>query len=295
VYPAAFDYYRPKTLAEATKLLGQHREAKVLAGGHSLLPVMKLRLAAPPAVIDIGGLADLRGVHASGAALRIGALTTYAAILDDQSVRRSCPLLAEAVANIGDIQVRNRGTIGGSLAHADPAADLPGVMLTLEATITATGPGGGRDIPAERFFTDLFTTALQAGELLTAVAVPTYGAGTGGAYVKHRHPASSYAVVGVSALVAVRDGKVSKASVTVGGATAVPTRLTGVEQALTGQTPDEGTLLRAVKEVEGAIRDPLGDLYASPEYRVHLARVLAKRALETAAERAREKEAPRAR
>jgi carbon-monoxide dehydrogenase medium subunit len=287
VYPASFDYYRPTTVAEATKLMGQHADAKVLAGGHSLLPVLKLRLATPSALIDIGGIADLKGVKTGGGALTIGALTTHAQIAASDEVKRGCALLAETALAIGDIQVRNRGTIGGSLAHADPSADFPGVMLTLGATLTATGPSGSREIAAEAFFTDLFTTALAPNELLSAVSVPTYGAGTGGAYVKHRHPASSYAVVGVSALVTLKDGKVSGARVAVGGAMPTPKRLTAVEQAAVGKAPDEGSLLNAVKEVEQGVTDPLGDIYASAEYRVHLTRVLAKRALEAAAQRAR--------
>jgi carbon-monoxide dehydrogenase medium subunit len=287
MYPPSFDYYRPTSVAEATRLMGQHKEAKVLAGGHSLLPVMKLRLAAPPALIDIGAIGELKGIRASGNALKVGAMTTYAAILGHDAVKKGCPVLAEAVSNIGDIQVRNRGTIGGSLAHADPGADLPGVIVALDGSVTATGPSGSREVPAREFFTDLFATALKPGELLTAVTVPTYGSGTGGAYLKHRHPASSFAVVGATAIVTLQGGKVSRAAVVIGGATATPTRLAAVEQALAGQSPDEGTLLKAVKEVAGALKDPLGDTYASSEYRVHLATVLAKRALALAAERAR--------
>ena len=268
MYPASFDYYRPTSVAEAAQLMSRHAEAKVLAGGHSLLPVLRLRLAAPPALIDITGIADLKGIREEGGALHIGATTTYSAILASDTVKRSCPVLAEAVAQIGDLQVRNCGTIGGSLAHADPAADLPTLMVALGATITAGSGSGQREIPAAQFFVDLFTTALKPGELLTAVKVPTCGEGTGAAYLKHPHPASRYAVVGVAALLSVRDGKLERASVVVGGATPKPTRA-------------------AVRKVAESITDPLGDLYASGEFRTHLATVLAGRALEKALERAR--------
>ncbi len=289
MYAATFDYYRPKSLAEATELLRANPEAKVLAGGHSLLPVMKLRLAAPPALVDIGGLKELAGIRTAGAALAVGALTTHAAIAASDMVRRACPVLAEAAAQIGDLQVRNRGTIGGSLAHADPAADFPTVMVALGAKMTASGPAGQREIPAEAFFVDLFTTALQPGEILTSISVPTYGTGTGGAYLKHRHPASSYAVVGVAALVTLQDGTCSRVSLAVGGATPKPVRATAAEQALTGVAPDEARLAAAAARVAEAVSaaGPLSDLYASGEYRTHLATVMAKRALASAVARAR--------
>ncbi|HEX7127530.1 MAG TPA: xanthine dehydrogenase family protein subunit M [Thermodesulfobacteriota bacterium] len=287
MYPASFEYYRPKTLAEAAALLGQHREARLLAGGHSLLPVLKLRLASPPALIDIGGLAELKGIQARAGALTIGALTTHAQVVSSGEVAQHCPILAEAAAQIGDLQVRNRGTVGGSLAHADPGADYPTVMLALGATMTASNGRATRDIAADAFFTDLFTTSLQPNELLTAVSVRSYGKGTGGAYVKHKHPASGYAVVGVAALVTVNGGTCEQVSLVVGGATGTPVRATAAEQALRGQPVNDATVGAAVRKVAEAIRDPLGDVYASGDYRVHLATVLAGRALRTAAERAR--------
>jgi len=287
MFPAGFEYYRARTLAEASDLLKAHPDARVLAGGHSLLPAMKLRLASPSALVDIGGIRDLAGVAEEGGALRIGALTTHAALADSDVVRRRCPVLAEAAAQIGDLQVRNRGTIGGSLAHADPAADLPSVMVALGATLTATGPAGERSVPAGTFFLDLFTTDLQPGELLTSVAVPGYGPGTGGAYLKHRHPASSYAVVGAAALVEVSGGKCARVCLVVGGVQATPVRAEAAEQALTGQVAGETTVFRAAEKVPEALDQPIGDLYASAEYRVHLATVLARRALARAVERAK--------
>jgi carbon-monoxide dehydrogenase medium subunit len=286
MYASSFDYHRPKSLAEAADLLKKNPDARLLAGGHSLLPVMKLRLASPTALVDLGGLKDLAGIKASGDALQIGALTTHATVAASDVVRSSCPLLAETASLIGDIQVRNRGTIGGSLAHADPAADLPTTIVALGGTLE-TGGAASRKIPAEGFFKDLFTTDLKPGEILTAVHVPTYGKGTGGAYLKHRHPASSYAVVGVAALVEMKDGKCASVSLVVGGTTINPVRAKAAEAALTGQAPGDATVAAAAAKVSEAIQEPLSDLYASAEYRVHLAGVLAKRALATAVSRAR--------
>jgi aerobic carbon-monoxide dehydrogenase medium subunit len=285
MFASSFDYHRPRTLAEATALL-KDSEAKVLAGGHSLLPAMKFRLAVPKALVDISGLKELAGIQSEGAALRIGALTTHATLASSDVVRSGCPVLAETASQIGDVQVRNRGTIGGSLSHADPAADLPTVATALGATIVATGPAGAREVGAEAFFVDLFTTDLRPGELLTAIKVPTYGRGTGGAYLKHRHPASSYAVVGVAAVVQIVDGKCTRVSLVVGGATVKPTRASAAEAALLGKAPDEAALAAAAARVAEAIRDPLADTYASGEFRVHLATVLARRALRAASEKA---------
>jgi aerobic carbon-monoxide dehydrogenase medium subunit len=286
MYAANFDYHRPKTLAEATRLLNAHKDAKLLAGGHSLLPAMKLRVAGPGTLVDIGAIGELSGIAAEGASLRIGALTTHAAIAASAEVAALCPVLGEAAALIGDIQVRNRGTIGGALAHADPAADFPTVVVALGASLTAVGASGSREIPAEGFFKDLFTTDLAPAEVLTAIRVPTYGKGTGGAYLKHRHPASSYAVVGVAAVVTVAAGRFAKASVVVGGATVNPVRAKAAESALVGQAPTEEVLAAAAARVADAIKDPLSDYYASGEFRTHLATVMARRALAGAVARA---------
>lgn len=287
MYSASFEYYRPKTVAEAAELLKSKKDAKVLAGGHSLLPAMKLRVSAPAALVDIGRIRELSGIKSGPGGLVIGALTTHAEVAGSDAVKKSCAVLAEAAAQIGDLQVRNRGTIGGSLAHADPAADLPTIMLLLGAKMTANSGSGSREIPADAFFVDLFTTALEEGELLTSITVPTYGAGTGAAYLKHRHPASSYAVVGLAALVELKDGKCARVGLTVGGTTVVPVRAKAAEQALTGKAPDAAAIAQAAEKVGDAIKDPLADLYASGEFRVHLAQVMAKRALALAAERAR--------
>ncbi len=287
MYSSSFEYFRPKTLAEAARLLKKHRGARLLAGGHSLLPAMKFRLASAKALIDIGAIKGLSGIKAKGKTLEIGATTTHAEIAASAAVHKACPILAEAAAQIGDIQVRNRGTIGGSIAHADPAADLPTVLVAVGATILVKGPKGARKVPAEKFFVDLFTTALKPTEILTAILVPASGKGTGGAYLKHPHPASRYAVVGVAALVELEDGKVARTSLVIGGVTHTPVRASAAEAALTGQKPSDASIAAAAGQVAAALEDPLSDHYASGEFRVNLATVLAKRALAAAAGRAR--------
>lgn len=284
MFAASFDYYRPKTVAEAIKLLHDVKGARVLAGGHSLLPAMKLRLASPSALIDIGRITELNAIRASKDGLRIGALATHAAVAASDVVRKSCPVLALTASRIGDLQVRNRGTIGGSVAHADPGADYPTVLLMLGAKFHVMD-GKEREIPAEKFFVDLFTTALKPGELLTAVTVPaTDGAAV---YLKHRHPASSFAVVGVAAMATVKGGKFADVRISIGGVTANPVRATAAERALAGQPSNDAAIEKASKLVAEALRNPLGDSYASGEFRVHLATVMTKRALTEVASKAR--------
>ncbi len=286
MYSAQFDYYRANSAQEAVQLLQAHPGAKLLAGGHSLLPQMKLRIAQPAAVIDISRIGGLAGVTLSGDHLTIGAGTTHNTLATSAVIHEHCPILGEAAALIGDQQVRNRGTIGGSLSHADPAADLPTVMVALGATLTALGPGGSRTIAAGDFFKDLFTTALAENEVLTSISVRAFGAGTGGAYVKHDHPASGYAVVGVAAIVMVSGGVCSGASVAVGGATSNPVHATATEAALKGQALSADHIAAAAAKAADGLADPLSDYYASADYRRHLATVLAKRALTSAAQRA---------
>ena len=289
MYSPSFDYHQPKTLSEAISLLLQHKDARILAGGHSLLPAMKLGLSSPSALVDISRIKDLAGIKASKTTITIGALTTHASIAASEEIRAGCPILAEAAAQIGDLQVRNRGTIGGSLAHGDPAADFPTVVVALGAKLVATGaPRFRREIPAGKFFTDLFTTALKPAEVLTEIRVPVLQAGTGGAYLKHRHPASSYAVVGVAALVTLEEGKCAEVRLVVGGVTPNPVHVAAVEEALRGQVPAEAAIASAAEKMAEAIPNPMGDdVYASGEYRVHLAKVMAGRALIKAVERAK--------
>lgn len=286
MYNPSFEYHRPATLKEALGLLSKNKDAKVLAGGHSLIPAMKLRAASPGALVDISRVKGLGGIKASKTGLKIGALTTHNDVATSDAVKAACPLFAETAAHIGDQQVRNRGTLGGSLAHADPAADYPIAILALEATITASGPNGDREIVAGKFFKDLFTTALKRNEIITSVSVPAMARGTGSAYLKHRHPASSYAVVGVAAIVMVAGGKITAARLAIGGATINPVRAAAAEKALVRQAPTAENIAAAAAQVAAAIENPLSDSYASGEYRQHLATVLAKRALMKAAERA---------
>jgi carbon-monoxide dehydrogenase medium subunit len=287
MYSSTVEYYRATSVADAVRMLQENPDAKLLAGGHSLIPAMKLRVAQPAMLVDIGRLKDLSGIQVTGDQVTIGALTTHATVASSEELKAACPILREAAGLIADPQVRNRGTIGGSLANADPASDYPTLVTALDATLTVMGPGGERQIKAGEFFTDLFTTSLQPGEMLTSVSVPAYGnmAGMGGAYLKHRHPASSYAVVGVAAMIGLENGKVSRAVVVVGGATANPVHAGSVESTLTGMEPSAENITAATDRID--IEATLGDPYASAEYRAHLAKVMAKRALLLAAERAR--------
>jgi len=286
MYPASFEYHRPGTVEEAVRLLGTHKDdAKLLAGGHSLIPLMKLRLTSPKHVIDLRRVSGLSGVREEGGAIVIGALTTHYAIESNASLKAKCPILTEAGAMIGDPQVRNLGTIGGSLAHADPAADWPAVVLALGAELRATGPKGARTIKADDFFKDLLTTALAPDEVLTEVRIPVPAAGSGMAYVKHPHPASRFAVVGIAAVLSVSGGKCQTARVAVTGVGAKATRATGVEAALAGKALDAQAIAAAAEKAADGIAMS-ADLQGSVEYKQHLTRVYARRALEAAAARA---------
>jgi aerobic carbon-monoxide dehydrogenase medium subunit len=285
--PAEFEYRRAASVEEAVGLLAEEGDARPLAGGHSLLPMMKLRLAEPRTIVDIGLIPGLDAIEPDGDTIRIGALATHASVAASDLVRSQCPVVAATAAGIGDLQVRNRGTIGGSLAHADPGADYPTVMKALGASIVAAGPDGRREIAADEFFTGVFTTSLAQGELVTAVKVPVVGPGAGAAYVKHGHPASGYAVAAVAALVEMREGKCTAARLVVGGVTGTPEHATTAAQATIGMAPvDEAALAAAAGKVPESLSSAVGDAYASGEYRVHLATVLAKRALTAAFEAA---------
>jgi carbon-monoxide dehydrogenase medium subunit len=284
MYPPKFDYYRADSLADAVSMLQQHSGAKVLAGGHSLIPVMNLRLADPGTLIDIGRIKDLKGISVQGNTVRIGALTTHAMIAASADVPQ---VLSEAAGMIGDPQVRNRGTIGGNIAHADPASDLPTVLTALGANIHVAGPNGSRTIAADDFFTDLFITALEEGEIVTAVEVAKSGAGTGSAYAKLFNPASRYAMVGAAAVVTVSGGTCTAAGVAVVGLVPSATRAKSVEAALVGKELNAETIAAAATAVQNAlVDDVLGDIHASADYRKAMANVYVKRALQAAADRA---------
>lgn len=282
--PGEFDYVKAGSVQEAISLLQQHGDnAKVLAGGHSLIPMLKLRLANPGVLVDISGIAGLKGVTTGSDKVTIGALTTHAEIEYNSDLKGSFPILAEAATVIGDPMVRNRGTFGGSLAHADPAGDWPAVALALGAQLNVTGPDGDRTIAVDDFFVDLLTSALEPGELLTSIDLPVSSGKTGMSYQKFSHPASGYAVVGAAAVVTLDDaGNCASARIAVTGAGPKAVRLTAMEDALVGQAITEES---AAAAAEGATDDMdlLGDIYASEEYRAHLTKVFAKRAVIAAA------------
>lgn len=286
MFPAEFDYQAPASLSEALKALSGSGDPKALAGGQSLLPLMKLRLASPGALVDLHNVPELRGIRTDGSGVIYGAMTTYAQAIDSPITQSKTPLVVQALRQVGDPQVRNRGTIGGSLAHADPAGDLPAVALALNARIHTVGPNGERDIAGGDFFIDLLTTALHPNELLAWVRLEgTDTPRTGTAYIKHRHPASGYAVVGVAAVVMLDPtGAVQEARVAITGAGTHATRATGVEQALTGK-PLGGAAAEASTHAADGL-DLLNDYYASSEYRAHLARTLTLRALNQAGQAA---------
>ncbi len=280
--PAKFDYIRPGSLDEAIRALADGGEdAKVIAGGQSLLPLLRLRLSYPELLVDVGGLDELRGVADAGDALLIGARTTLYQLVHDPLVAEHCGLLAQAAATVADPAVRHRGTIGGSLAHADPAGDLPAVALALNATMIARGPGGDREIGAAGFFTDYLTTALAPDEILTGVRVPKL-AGAGYRYEKFHRTAQAWAIVGVAAVVHRSDGQVTRASIGLTNMGPVPVRAAAAEAAAAGAQASRAALAAAAEHADEGSQPP-ADLHGAPDYRRHLARVLTGRALAAAA------------
>lgn len=273
---APFEYVRPTTVDEAVAALAQASgDARVLAGGQSLLPVLRLRLAEPAVLVDLGGIADLRGVRANGDALVIGAMTTHAELA---ALGEKAPLLAQAAETVGDRQVRHRGTLGGSLSHADPAGDLPTVAVALGAQIVLAGPGGRRTVSASEFFVDLFTTALQPDEVITEVVFPRL-AGWSTHYTKVNRTAQAWATVAVAAAVRRENGAIAEARVALTNMGPTPVRAAAVEQALTGQGPDA---IGSAAEHAADGTAPADDSSASAAYRTHLVKVLARRALTAA-------------
>lgn len=282
---SAFAYHAPTSVAEAASLLAEHgEEAKLLAGGHSLIPLMKLRLAEPSVLIDLGKIGDMAYIReADGGGLAIGAMTTYASLVSSELVRANAPALADAAAQVADAQVRNMGTIGGSLAHADPAGDLPAVAVALRAELVTSSTGGHRTISADDFFVDLFTTALEAGEILNEVRIPALPPNSGSAYAKFGNKASHYAIVGVAAVVSRNaDGSCAGASVGITGAGANAVRAADAEAALVGSALDDAAIKAAAAAAGNGIEFN-EDVHASAEYRAHLTAVYAERAIRAAA------------
>ena len=281
--PAKFDYVRPATLDEAIGALAAGGEdAKVIAGGQSLMPLLRLRLAYPELLVDVGGLDELRGVTDTGDSLLIGARTTHYDLVHDPLIAAHCGLLGQAAETVADPAVRHRGTLGGSLAHGDPAGDLPAVVLALGATLTARGPGGDRQIPAGEFFVDYLTTVLTPGEILTGISVPKLGPDWGYRYEKFHRTAQAWATVGVAAVVRRSNGLISEARIGLTNMGAVPVRASAAEAAAAGVETSRAALTEAAAHAaEGT--EPPADLHGAPDYRRHLARVLTGRALAAAA------------
>lgn len=286
--PAQFDYLAPATLDEAILQLTQHPdEAKILAGGHSLIPAMKLRLAQPQMLIDIGRIKDLSYIREEEGQLRIGAMTTHYQIESSERLQEICPLLPECASHIGDVQVRNKGTIGGSLAHADPAADWPAAIIALGAKIVVVSAKGERFIKADDFFTNLFTTALEPREILREIRIGITATTVGQAYAKMHHPASGFAVVGVAASVTRNsDGSCQSAGIGITGVGSRAYRAIAVQDTLVGSALDDEAIGAAAAHASDTI-DVNGDLFASADYRRHLAEVYTRRAITAAAARAK--------
>lgn len=278
MYPASFEYHTASSVQDALAMLAQYGEdAKILAGGHSLIPVMKLRFAAPSHLIDIARIPALSAITDGGSAVHIGATARHADVVSSAVIKAKAPLLAEVASHIGDPLIRNMGTIGGSLAHADPAADLPAAMLALGATLVVTGASGSRQIVADDFFTDVFTTAMHPGELLTEIRVPAQGAGSGGAYEKNPDPASGYAIVGIAVQLQVSGGTITSARVGMTGLGPKAMRLSAVEAALIGKPAKAATVdAAAAHAADGLVF--VDDSRGSAAYKSNLACVFAKRA-----------------
>ncbi|MEO3886064.1 xanthine dehydrogenase family protein subunit M [Nonomuraea sp. B5E05] len=279
--PAQFDYARPASLEEACQALASDEDAKVLAGGQSLLPLLRMRLAYPSTLVDVGRLPDLKGVHDRGDHVFIGAMTTHDEVVRSDVVTAGCPLVALATAMVADRAIRHRGTFGGSLAHADPAGDLPAVVLALGGVLVARSAEGEREIPAAGFFVDYLESALEPGEILTGVKIPKLGAGWGFHYEKFHRTAQSWAIVGVAAAVKRSNGAIIEARIGLTNMGEKPLRARATESALRGV--ELGDQVRLACEEAAADTSPPADLHARPDYRRHLARVLTHRAVRAAA------------
>lgn len=273
--PTSFDYHKPSSVDEAISMLAGDEDAKILAGGHSLIPAMKLRLNAPSKLIDISRLSELNFIREEGDEIVIGAATTHGQIASSSLLTGGLAVVAQTAGMIGDIQVRNKGTIGGSIAHADPAADWPAAILAVNARIVMKGSSGTRSVAAEDFFTGFFETALEEGEIITQIRIPKAGAGATSAYAKFAQPASRFAIVGCAAVVNKSGGSIQSARVAITGASEAAYRAKAVEQMLMRGASIEDAANAAAEDVS-----IMSDHYAGEEYRKHLAKVFVRRALE---------------
>jgi len=286
MYPAAFEYHAPTSVKDALKLLDKLDDAKLLAGGHSLIPMMKLRLAQPKHLIDLGKVKGLSGIKEDKGAFTVGAMTTHWEVESSKTLKAKVPVVSETAAVIGDPAVRNKGTIGGSLAHADPAADMPATAIALGFEFVCEGAKGKRTVKADDWFKGLMTTAVKDNEVLTTIRIPVWGPGSGACYMKFPHPASRFAIVGVCAAVTVdKAGVCKKVGVGVTGAGTKAVRAKGVEAALLNKKLDAATIEAAAQKAADGV-DVQPDLQGSVEYKAHLCRVFARRALEAALKRA---------
>ena len=286
MYPAAFEYHAPTSVKDALKLLDKLDDAKLLAGGHSLIPMMKLRLAQPKHLIDLGKVKGLAGIKEEKGVFTVGAMTTHWEVESSKTLKAKVPVVSETAAVIGDPAVRNKGTIGGSLAHADPAADMPATAIALGFEFVCEGAKGKRTVKADDWFKGLMTTAVKDNEVLTTIRIPVWGPGSGACYMKFPHPASRFAIVGVCAAVTVdKSGVCKKVGVGVTGAGTKAVRAKGVEAALLNKKLDAATIEAAAQKAADGV-DVQPDLQGSVEYKAHLCRVFARRALEAALKRA---------
>ena len=284
--PPKFDYYAPESLQDALELISAHKDdGKILAGGHSLIPLLKLRLSEPETLIDIGRIDGLDQISESDGVVDIGPRVTHSELAYSDVISSRLPLLAAAASVIGDPQVRNVGTVGGNIAHADPASDLPAAMVCLNATVELRSAGGSRSVAIDDFFVDLLTTAVEPDEILTGIRIPVPDAGAGWSYAKLPNPASHYAIVGIAALISVEGGKCTSASIGVTGLGATPGRAAGVEAALVGGELSDEVIAEAAEDAVTGF-DVLEDIHASTDYREHAARVYARRAIAEARSRA---------
>ena len=284
--PNNFEYFAPKTIDDALKLVDKYGEdCKILSGGHSLIPVLKLRLAAPAVIVDIGRVKELKTIEVDGDAVRIGGGVTHAAIAADPGLKRHCSLLCETASQIGDQQIRNRGTIGGSLTHADPAADWPAAILALEAEVVARSSSGERTIKASDFFIDVMTSAVEPNEIVTEIRVPRPAQPNRGVYLKVPQSASGFAVVGVATQIRIAGGACEDIRIGVTGLAPKAFRAAAAEAALRGRTLDEVTVSAAAARADAEAADAMEDVHASGDYRRHLARVYVRRAVQEAAAR----------
>jgi len=286
MFAASFEYKKAGSVSDAIQILSNYSEAKVLAGGQSLIPLLKLRLARPTVIVDIGGIQELKDITVDGGTMRVGSLTTHSEIASSHQVHESCEILAEAAGGVGDPAVRNRGTIGGNVSHADPASDLPTVLTALNANFSVQGQGGlvsrgSRSVPASEFFTGAFTTALAENEILTGVEVPVLQTNQVAEYAKMSHPATHFAVVGAAVVITLEEGtRCTAASVAVGGLVPKPMRAPSVETALVGQQLTQELITAAADRVADDLgSDIIGDVFASADYRKAMAAIELKHAL----------------